>query len=205
MWLLQLLDRSVSTVALMTSCSGAGGTDRHRLSHIAKGVQIALFKAGQGTDYYHWLLFFPLISYLLPIPHPATPTSCQSDVSSKFCSFTLQYSQVSLHSPIVLFCIIPWSIKYCSHHPVPSSHSPKLFNQKFHAVTLLQFPLSRNFPPSLHNFNRPMNQLLESYWMTKPPSEAFHRPRYPNVQAVLVLAGVLNSDVGAEERTCNCR
>ena len=88
----------------------AGSTDRHKLSYNAKGVQIGLFKAGIVTDYYHWLLLFLPVFYLLclSLSLPASRRTLQSDVScSKFGIFTLHYSQVRNPSVIVLFCIMP--------------------------------------------------------------------------------------------------
>ena len=66
----------------------AGNTDRHRLSYTAKGVETALFKIGQVTDYCRWLFWFsPICSlissymYFLP-PYTAPRSPIRSDIHS---------------------------------------------------------------------------------------------------------------------------
>ena len=82
-----------------------GNIDRHRLPYTAKGVEVALIKTGQSTDYYNSLLvFLPAIYPLVLAPnlHYPLPT-LQSEVSGcKFGIFTLQYRKVRLPPFMVL-------------------------------------------------------------------------------------------------------
>ena len=64
-----------------------------------------------------------------------------------------------LPPPIVFFWFIPLSIKYCSYSPVPSTLSPRVFDQELDAVTLLQFIQSQTVHP------RPLS------WPILPPKQ----------------------------------
>ena len=98
----------------------------------------------------------------------------------------VQYSQLRLPPVFVLFCTIPWQIKYCSCHPVPSAHSPNIFDPQFHTGTPVTIPpIMDRPPPTAQPIFPPPNQPFATILLDNITQ--LHSPRCSYVNAVMVL------------------
>ena len=134
-----------------------------------KPVLLLQLSETDAFNYYNWLLFFLLVSYLLPLSLPCLSTPQTSPIYPTINSVFLPYNTAGLRlpPPIVLFCIIPWSIKHCSSFPVPppppTRHTASCCNSSNHGPPPL--------PTALPITPLPINQFQRSYWLTKHPGE----------------------------------